>query len=87
MFVIPAGAPTAPPGPFGDDTPEPGRDPLDPVSKLLSDRDPCVEFRALNMPPLPKVKRLSADRMAVPMVPTEDSVAAEMEAARVLDFL
>lgn len=84
---MPAGAPAAPPGPLGDDAPEPGRDPLEPVSKLLSDLDPSVELRTLNMPPLPKVKRLSADRIAVPMVPTEDSVAAEIDAARVLDFL
>ena len=83
---MPAGAPTAP-APFGDEAPEPGSDPLDPVSKLLSDLDPSVELRTLNMPPLPKEKRLRADRMAVPIVPTEDSVAAEMDAARVLDFL
>ena len=85
MFVIPAGAPTAPPGPFGDVAPE-GRDPLESSSKLFKDLDPC-ELRTPNMPPLPKEKRLRADLIAVPMVPTEDSVAAEMEAARVLDFL
>lgn len=84
---MPAEALTAPPAPLGDEAPEPGRDLLDPVSKLLSDRDPSVEFRTLNIPPLPKEKRPSADRMAVPIVPTEDSVAADMEAARVLDFL
>jgi hypothetical protein len=81
---MPAGAPAAPPGLFA---PDPGKEPLDPVSKLLSDRDPRVEFRTLNIPPLPKEKRPSADRIAVPIVPTDDSVAAEMEAARVLDFL
>ena len=82
---MPAGAPSALPSPFGVDEPEP---PLDPVSRedpVL--RDPRVELRMLNTPLLPNEKRPSAERSAEFMVPTEDSVAADIEAARVLDFL
>jgi hypothetical protein len=85
VFVIPAGAPGALPSPLGVEVPDP---PLDPASKeepVL--RDPRVELRTLKTPFLPQEKRPSADFKAVFMVPTEESVAAEMEAARVLDFL
>lgn len=80
-FVMPAGAPGALPVSPGVDDPESGRDPpsRDPVL-----REPSVESRTLNMPRLPKEKRPSADLRAVFIVPTDDSVAAEMEAARVL---
>ena len=81
---MPAGAPGARPSPLGVDVPEP---PLEPVSKddpVL--RDPRVELRTLNTPFLAREKRPSAERSAVFIVPTEESVAAEIEAARVLVF-
>lgn len=83
---MPAGAPGALPSPFGVDAPEPGLEfePLSNEDPVL--RDPRVESRTLNMPRLPNENRPSADRRAVFIVPTEDSVAAEMEAARVLVF-
>ena len=59
-------------------------DPLDPVSKLLMLLDPSVDPRMLKRPFLPKEKRPRALRSAVFMVPTDDSVAADMDAARVL---
>ena len=81
---MPAGAPGAlRASPVGVDAPESGREPL---SKDPLLREPSVESRTLNMPCLPKEKRLSADRSAEFIVPTEDSVAAEIEAARVLDL-
>jgi hypothetical protein len=84
VFVIPAGAPSALPSPLGVEAPEP---PLEPTSKedpVL--RDPRVELRTLNTPFLLHEKRPSAERSAVFMVPTEESVAAEIDAARVLVF-
>lgn len=72
--------------PVGVEAPEPGRE-LEPLSKdepVL--RDPRVELRMLKTPFLPNENRPSAERRALFMVPTEDSVAAETEAARVLDF-
>lgn len=84
---MPGGAPGArATSPLGVEAPEPGRE----FEGLSRDdpvlRDPRVELRILNMPFLPNEKRLSAERRALFMVPTDDSVAAEMEAARVLDF-
>jgi hypothetical protein len=84
VFVIPAGAPGARPGSklAGVLVPEP--EPLDPVSKLLRLREPRVEPLMLNRPFLLKLNLPSALLRAEFMVPTEDSVTAEMEAARVL---
>jgi hypothetical protein len=85
VLVMPAGAPGALPSPLGVEDPDP---PLDPASKddpVL--RDPSVELRTLKTPFFAQEKRPSADRSAEFMVPTEESVAAEMEAARVLVFL
>lgn len=84
MFVMPAGAPIArpTPGPFGVDVPDP--DPLSNDEPVL--REPSVEFRMLKTPLLPKEKRPKADFSAVFIVPTEESVAAEIEAALVVVF-
>ena len=79
---MPAGAPGARPDSPLRGAPVP--DPLDPVSKLLMLRDPRVDDLMLKRPFLVKLKRPRALRRAVFMVPTEDSVAADMEAARVL---
>lgn len=86
MFVMPAGAPGALPvlSPVGVEAPEPRLEPLSKEEPVL--REPSVESRMLNMPCLPKEKRPRADLRAVFIVPTEESVAAEMEAARVLVF-
>lgn len=87
VFVIPAGAPGARTiSPVGVDAPEP-RGELEPLSNeepVL--RDPSVELRMLKTPLFPNENRPSAERRAEFMVPTEDSVAAEIEAARVLDL-
>lgn len=84
---MPAGAPGARiPSPVGVVAPEPGRE-LEPLSNeepVL--RDPRVELRMLKTPLLPNEKRPNAERRAEFIVPTDDSVAAEMEAARVLDL-
>lgn len=77
MFVIPADAS------IGVLVPDPGFSPPSNEPVLL---DPRVELRTLNMPFLPKENRPSAERSALFIVPTEDSVAADMEAARVLVF-
>jgi hypothetical protein len=50
-------------------------------------RDPNVELRMLKTPFFAQEKRPRAERSAVFIVPTEESVAADMEAARVLVFL
>lgn len=84
VLVMPAGAPGARvTSPVGVVAPEPGREPLSKDPEL---RDPSVELRMLKMPLLPNEKRPRAERRAEFIVPTEDSVAAEMEAARVLDL-
>ena len=85
MFVMPAGASGALPGSkVGVLEPEP--EPFEPESKELLLRDPRVEPLMLKRLFLPKLNLPIAERSAEFMVPTEDEVAAEMEAARVLDL-
>jgi hypothetical protein len=85
VFVMPAGAPCALLSPLGVVDPDLLLDPASNDDPVL--RDPRVELRTLNTPFFAQEKRPSADLSAEFMVPTEESVAAEIEAARVLVFL
>jgi hypothetical protein len=85
VFVMPAGAPGALVSPVGVEAPDLPLELLSKDDPVL--RDPSVELRTLKTPFLAHENRPSAERSAVFIVPTDESVAVDMEAARVLVFL